>query len=117
MVITQGEIYWVDLGEPRGSEPGYRHPHIVIQNNIFNSSNINTVVVCSLTTNTKRAKAPGNVSLNKGEANLSKKSVVNISQIFTVNKSDLIEKIGQISEKRMHEIFEGLNLLTEPREI
>ncbi|NOQ46086.1 MAG: type II toxin-antitoxin system PemK/MazF family toxin [Desulfobulbaceae bacterium] len=115
MVAKQGEIFWVDLGEPSGSEPGYKHPHIVIQNNIFNSSNINTVVVCSLTTNLKRAKAPGNVSLNKGEANLPKKSVVNISQIYTVNKSDLIEKIGQVSEKRIYEILEGLNLLTEPR--
>ena len=117
MVAKQGEIYWVDLGEPNGSEPGYRHPHIVIQNNIFNASNINTVVVCTLTTNLKRAKAPGNVLLDKGEANLPKKSVVNISQIYTVNKSDLIEKIGQVSEKKMYEILEGFNLLTEPREL
>lgn len=117
MVIKQGEIYWMDLGEPSGSEPGYRHPHIVIQNNIFNASNINTVVVCTLTTNLKRSKAPGNVSLNKGEANLPKKSVVNVSQIYTANKSDLSEKIGQVSEKRMCEIIEGLHLLTEPREI
>jgi mRNA interferase MazF len=117
MVIKQGDIYWVDLGEPSGSEPGYRHPHIVIQNNIFNSSNISTVVVCSLTTNLHRAKAPGNITLNKGEANLPKESVVNISQIYTVNKSDLIEKIGQVSEKRISEILEGLNLLTEPREL
>ena len=117
MVAKQGEIFWVDLGAPGGSEPGYRHPHIVIQNNIFNSSNINTVVVCSLTSNLKRAKAPGNVMLNKGEANLPKKSVVNISQIYTVNKSDLVEKIGQVSEKRIHEILAGLKLLTEPREL
>jgi mRNA interferase MazF len=79
MVIKQGEIYWVDLAEPKGSEPGYRHPHIVIQNNLFNDSRINTIVVCSLTSNLNRAKAPGNVMLNKGEANLSKQSVVNIS--------------------------------------
>jgi len=117
MVAKQGEIYWVDLGGPSGSEPGYRHPHIVIQNNIFNSSNINTVVICSLTSNIKRAKAPGNVSLNKGEANLSKKSVVNISQIYTVNKSDLVEKIGRISERKMSEILEGIKLLIEPMEL
>jgi len=117
MVIKQGEIYWVDLGEPNGSEPGFRHPHIVIQNNIFNSSNINTVVVCSLTSNMKRAKAPGNILLSKGEANLPKKSVVNISQIYTVNKSDLVEKIGQLSEKRTQDVLEGLKLLTEPREL
>lgn len=117
MVIKQGEIYWVDLAESKGSEPGYRHPHIVIQNNLFNDSRINTAVVCSLTSNLNRAKAPGNVMLNKGEANLSKQSVVNISQIFTVNKADLIEKIGKVSEKRMLEILDGIKLLTEPREV
>ena len=117
MVAKQGEIYWVDLGEPSESEPGYRHPHIVIQNNVFNLSNINTVVVCSLTSNIKRSKAPGNVSLNKGEANLPKKSVVNISQIYTVNKSDLDEKIGQVSARKMSEILEGVKLLIEPMEL
>lgn len=117
MVIEQGEIYWVDLGQPSGSEPGYRHPHIVIQNNLFNTSNINTVVICALTSNIKRAQVPGNVLLNKGEANLPQKSVVNISQIYTVNKSDLIEKIGKVSAKRFNEILEGIKLLTEPREV
>lgn len=117
MVARQGEIYWVDLGEPSGSEPGYRHPHIVIQNNVFNASNINTIVVCSLTSKVKRSKAPGNVLLNKGEANLPKKSVVNISQIYTVTKSDLVEKIGQVSEGKMSEILEGIKLLIEPMEL
>jgi mRNA interferase MazF len=117
MVIRQGEIYWVDLGEPRVSEPSYRHPHIVVQNNLFNTSKINTVVVCALTSNLKRAKAPGNVLLEKGEANLLKKSVVNISQIYTVNKSDLIEKIGRVSQNRVQQILDGINLLLEPREI
>jgi len=114
MGIEQGEIYWIDLAEPSGSEPGYRHPHIVIQNNLFNASKINTVVVCVLTSNLKRAQAPGNVLLNKGEANLPKDSVVNISQIYTVNKGDLAEKIGKVSEKRFNEILEGIQLLTEP---
>jgi len=117
MVIRQGEIYWVDLGASAGSEPGYKHPHMVIQNNIFNQSKINTVVVCVLTSNIRRAEAPGNAMLKKGEANLPKKSVVNISQIFTVNKSDLIEKIGQVSEKKFEQILAGLQLLIEPRDI
>jgi mRNA interferase MazF len=117
MVIHQGEIYWVSLKEPSGSEPGYRHPHVVIQNNLFNQSRINTVVVASLTSNLKRAKAPGNVLLNKGEANLEKQSVVNISQIFTVNKSDLKEKIGSLGRARMDEILGGLRLLTDPRDL
>ena len=116
-MINQGDIFWVDLKEPSGSEPGYRHPHVVIQNNLFNRSLINTVVVCSLTSNLKRAKAPGNVLLTKGEANLPKKSVVNISQIFTVNKSDLSEKIGALSWERFNQVLEGIRLLTEPREV
>ena len=117
MVTNQGDVYWVCLREPSGSEPGYRHPHIVIQNNLFNRSRISTVVVVSLTSNLRRAKAPGNVLLDKGEANLKKKSVVNISQIFTVNKSDLNEKIGTISRERIREILMGIRLLTEPRDI
>ena len=117
MVVNQGDIFWIELMEPSGSEPGYLHPHIVIQNNIFNQSRINTVVVCTLTSNLKRSNAPGNVTLDKGEANLPKKSVVNISQIFTVNKSDLSEKIGTLSLNRISQILSGIKLLTEPGEI
>ncbi len=117
MVIKQGEIYGVDLGEPSGSEPGYRHPHIVIQNNLFNSSKINTVVICSLTSNLKRGLSPGNVVLKKGEANLSQKSVVNITQIYTVDKNDLCEKIGKVNDERIKEILSGIQLLTESREL
>ena len=117
MVIEQGEIYWVNLGEPSGSAPGYRHPHIVIQNNLFNSSNINTVVMCTLTSNLKRGLSPGNVVLKKGEANLPKKSVINITQIYTVDKSDLFEKIGKVNSERLKEILSGVHLLIEPREL
>ena len=117
MVIEQGEIYWVDLGNPDGSEPGYKHPHIVIQNNVFNSSKISTIVMCSLTSNLKRGISPGNVTLKKGEANLPKKSVVNITQIYTVDKKDICEKLGKISNKKMHEVLAGVKLLTEPREV
>ena len=117
MVIKQGEIYWVDLGEPSGSELGYKHPHIVIQNNLFNSSLINTVVMCSLTSNIKRGSSPGNVVLKKGEANLPKKSVVNITQIYTVDRNDLCEKIGTVNIDRVKEILAGIQVLTEPREL
>ena len=117
MTIKQGDIFWVDLGIPKGSEPGYKHPHVVIQNNVYNVSKINTVVVCALTSNVKRAAAPGNVLLKKGEANLSRDSVVNISQIVTVNKSDLIERIGSLSLSRMQQVIKGVKLLLEPREV
>jgi mRNA interferase MazF len=117
MVINQGDIFWVDLGEPSGSEPAYRHPHLVIQNNVFNKSRIDTVVVCSLTSNLRRAESPGNVLLAKGEANLPKSSVINITQIFTVNKRDLAEKIGSLSRDRMAQVLEGIDLLITPRDI
>ncbi len=116
MVINQGDVFWVDLDDPSGSAPGYRHPHVVIQNNLFNRSRINTVVVCALSSNLKRAQAPGNVLLSPREANLPKQSVVNVSQIFTVDKTQLSEKIGTLSSRRVREILNGLHLLTEPRE-
>jgi mRNA interferase MazF len=117
MVINQGDVYWIELGEPSGSGPGYRHPHVVIQNNVFNRSRLNTVVMCVLTSNLKRAKAPGNVLLEKGEANLPKQSVVNVSQIFTVDKGDLVERTGTLSRKRVRQILDGVSLLLEPRDI
>jgi mRNA interferase MazF len=117
VVINQGDIYWIGLGDPAGSGPGYRHPHVVVQNNVFNKSRVNTVVVCALTSNLKRAAAPGNVLLDKGEANLPKQSVVNISQLFTVDKRDLVEKIGTLSPRRVRQILAGILLLIEPRDI
>jgi len=114
MTIKQGDIYWIRLTAPRGSEPGFRHPHVVVQNDVFNASRINTVVVCALTSNLKRARAPGNVTLLKGEANLPKKSVVNISQLLTVDKMDLTEKIGTLSSEITQEVIEGIRLLLDP---
>ncbi len=116
MVISQGDVFWIDLGAPIGSEPGYRHPHVVIQNNFFNASRINTIVVCALTSNLKRADAPGNVLLAAGEGNLPRQSVVNVSQIVTVDKSQLAEKIGSLSSRRVREIRDGGRLVLEPRD-
>jgi mRNA interferase MazF len=114
LTMRQGEIYWVDLGEPVGSSPGYRHPCVVVQSDVFNLSKIRTVVVCELTSNLLRAEAPGNVLLGEGEGDLERTSVVNISQIYT---SILVEKIGALSKSRVAEIFSGLRLLLEPREV
>jgi mRNA interferase MazF len=116
MVIHQGDIFWIDLEEPKGSEPGYRHPHVVIQNNLFNRSKIGTVVVCALSSNLKRANAPGNVLLEKKEASLPKQSVVNVSQIFTVDKSQVGEYIGTLAPRRVRQILDGIKLVMEPRE-
>ena len=117
MVIQQGDIFWVDFGSPKGSEPGYRHPCIIIQNNVFNHSKLQTAIVCLLTSNLDRAQSPGNVLLNKGEAKLPKSSVANITQVMTVDKSDLKEKIGTLSPKRFKEILEGVHLILNPKEI
>ncbi|MBX7251902.1 MAG: type II toxin-antitoxin system PemK/MazF family toxin [Candidatus Promineofilum sp.] len=116
MVINQGDVFWIDLGEPFGSEPGYRHPHVIIQNDSFNHSRINTVVVCAMTTNMALAVAPGNVRLEKGEANLPEASVVNITQVLTVDKRRLGEKIGSLSAKRLQQILGGIYLLLQPIE-
>jgi len=117
MVINQGDIFWIDLDEPIGSAPGYRHPYVVIQNNVFNRSRINTAVVCALTSNLARAKAPGNVLLDLDEGSLPKQSVVMVSQVLTVDKSELTEHIGTLSKKRIRQILDGIKLLTEPRDV
>ncbi|GAB4580300.1 MAG: type II toxin-antitoxin system PemK/MazF family toxin [Anaerolineales bacterium] len=117
MVINQGDVYWIDLGEPSGSAPGYHHPYVVIQNNVFNQSRIGTTVVCAITSNLLRANSPGNVLLDLGEAGLPKQSVVNISQVFTVDKTQLGEYIGTLSKKRIRQILDGVKLLTEPRDV
>ena len=116
MVIHQGDIFWVDPGEPIGSEPSYSHPNVVIQNNLFNHSGMNTVIVCGLTSNLKRAAVPGNVLLEAGECNLPKQSVIIVSQVFTVDKIQLGDYIGMLSKKRVHQVLDGLRLMTEPRE-
>lgn len=116
MVINQGDIFWIELDEPSGSEPGYVHPHVIIQNNLFNRSRINTVVVCVLTSNLRRANSPGNVLLEAGEADLPEQSVVNVSQILTINKSQLGEKIGTLSAERIRQILDGIRLVFEPHE-
>ena len=116
-MIKQGDVFWVELGEPHGSEPGYRHPYVIVQNDIFNASRVNTTIGMALSSNLSRAKVPGNVLLNKGEANLAKTSVVIVSQIITIDKTDLKEKIGRLTTARVEAILTGLRLVTEPREI
>ncbi len=116
-MIRQGGLYWIDLDAPEGSEPGYRRPYVVVQNNLFNASRIGTVLVCPLTTNRRRAAAPGNVLLRAGEGDLAYESVVNVSQVFTVNKTDLGEYIGAVSPRRLREILDGIRLVLDPREI
>ena len=117
MEINQGDIFWFDAGEPTGSSPGFTRPVVVIQNNAFNRSWISTVLVCVLTTNLRRGKAPGNVLLDENEADLPKQCVVVVSQLLTIDKSQLTDKIGTLPKERIEQILEGIKFLIEPREI
>jgi mRNA interferase MazF len=111
LVINQGDIYWVQLADLSESEPSIRHPHVVVQDNVFNHSRINTVVACALTSNIKRANTPGNVLLEVGEANLLKQSVVEVSKVSTVDKTQLSEYIGSLSEQRINQVLAGMRFL------
>jgi len=109
--VRRGEIWWADLPKPRGSEPGFRRPVLIVQDNAFNRSKINTVIVATITSNVFLASAPGNVRLAKRSTKLGKESVVNVSQIITLDKSFLSEKVGKLSAKLQEEINEGLKLI------
>ena len=109
--IRQGQVYWLDFGPASGSGPADRHPCVVVQNDVFNRSAIGTTVVCVITSHLGRAKAPGNVLLKKGEANLPKASVVNVSQILTVDKGELEKSVGKLSADSVLAVRQGLYLL------
>lgn len=108
MVILRGSIWWVDLGEPSGSEPGLVRPVVVISADVYNRSAIATVVVVVLTSNLRLGRAPGNVVLARGNAGLPKSSVVNVTQIATVDKGLLLEEIGRLDDDVMDTISNGL---------
>ena len=113
-MIRQGEVHWVDLGDPRGSEPAHRRPCVIVQNDAFNASRISTVVVVILTSNLRLGQAFGNLTLRKGEAGLPTKSVANISQVATVDRSLLDGCIGKLSRRRLDEVVQGLYTLLRP---
>jgi mRNA interferase MazF len=109
--IRQGELYWIDFGSATGSAAADRHPCVVVQSDVFNRSRIATSVVCLITSNLIRAQAPGNVALPKGTAGLPKECVVNVSQVLTVDKSELLERIGKLPAHTVDAIRNGLQLL------
>jgi mRNA interferase MazF len=112
-VINQGDIFWVQLADAGGLEPGIPHPHVVVQDNLLNHSRIHTVIVCALTSNIKRASLPGNVLLEAGEANLHKPSVVEASKVSSVDKTQLGDYIGTVSEERISQIVAGMRFLQQ----
>ncbi len=111
MVIERGQIWWADLGEPRGSSPGFEHPIVIIQSDFFNRTRINTFVAATITTNQRLAKMPGNLLLSPRASGLQEESVVNVTQMFTVDREDLFEYVGILSERKMEQIEKGLRLV------
>ena len=109
--MYRGERWWATLPEPIGSEPGYRRPVLIIQNDAFNRSRIQTVIVVVLTSNLELAKAPGNVLLPRSSTGLPRDSVVNVSQVITIDKVFLTERVGTLSSDRQDEVDEGLRLV------
>jgi mRNA interferase MazF len=111
--IRQGQVYWLDFGPASGSAPAERHPCVVVQNDVFNRSAIRTTVVCLITSNLSRASAPGNVLLKKGDGGLPKPSVINVSQVATVDKAELTEYAGRLGGAAADAVSEGLRLIFE----
>ena len=111
MVIARGEIWWAALPDPRTSEPGYRRPVLIVQSDAFNRSAIRTIIAAVITSNLRLAAAPGNILLRKRESRLSRDSVVNISQLITVGKDFLVQRVARISAARIRDIESGLRLV------
>src|SRR5215831_18660107 len=111
--IQRGEIWWADLPEPRRSEPGYRRPVLVVQADAFNRSRIQTVIVASITSNLDLAEAPGNVQLPARSAGLNRDSVVNVSQVLTLDRSFLTEHAGTLPARLLRAVEEGLRAVLE----
>jgi mRNA interferase MazF len=108
VVIQRGEVWWAALPEPAASEPGYRRPVLVVSSDEFNRSRIRTVIAGVLTTNLRLAAAPGNVLVAAGESGLPRDSVVNVSQVVTVDKSFLVERAGRLGSRAMLAVEDGL---------
>jgi mRNA interferase MazF len=111
MVIKRGEIWWADLPEPIGSSPGFSRPVLIVQSDSFNKTNLNTSIVALITTNLDLAEMKGNVLLKKNQSDLPKDSVLNVTQIFTIDKRLLVEYVGAVSERKMEQVEKGLRLV------
>ena len=106
--MQRGEVWWAELPEPVASEPGYRRPVLIVQSDDFNRSRIHTIIAVVLTTNLRLAAAPGNVPVGTEDTELPKDSVVNVSQIITVDKTFLTERVSQVSERVMLLVEDGI---------
>ena len=110
-MIAQGEVWWADLAEPSGSEPGFRRPIVVVQGDAFNRSRIATVVCVTLTSNLRWAEAPGNVLLSARITGLPKDSVANVSQLVTLDREALTERVGSLPAKKLELVMLGIDIV------
>lgn len=108
LVVLRGEVWWADLPDPVGSAPGYTRPVVIVQSDEFSESGINTVIVVALTTNLRLANAPGNVLLERTDSSLPRDSVINVSQLLTIDKTLLVERVGILSDTIMAFVEAGL---------
>jgi mRNA interferase MazF len=115
VVIERGEIWWATLAKPRGSEPGYPRPILIVQSDDFNRSRIGTVIAAAITSNTRLAEAPGNLLLSRKSSGLPKESAVNVSQLITVDKAFLAKKVRKLSKREMAAVEAGLKLVLSLR--
>ena len=115
MVARRGEIWWANLSNPTGSGPGFRRPVVVAQSDAFNASAINTVVVAIITSSLHLGNAPGNIVLPTRQSKLKRKSVINVSQLFTIDKALLSDRIGRLSDVLIHRLDDGLKLVLNLR--
>ena len=109
--MKRGDVWWADMPKPTASEPGFRRPILILQSNEFNRSQINTVIAAAITSNIGLAAAPGNVELSRGSVGLKRESVVNVSQLITLDRSFLSEKVGKLSSRKMLEVDQGVRLV------
>ncbi len=110
-MISQGEVWWADLGDPAGSAPGYRRPVLVVQSDAFNRSRIATTLCVPLTSNLKWAAAPGNVALTARATGLDKDCVANVSLVVAVDKDQLIERVGRVSQRKLELVLAGIDVV------
>ena len=110
-MIKRGQVYWVDFGQPHGSGPAYGRPAVVIQDNDFNETNLNTVIIAIITTNLRLVSMDGNVLLMPKTNGVSEPSVANVTQVYTVDKSDLVDLMGVVTKLELKQIDDGLRLV------
>lgn len=111
MVIAQSDVWWADLADPVGSAPGFRRPVVILQSDPLNRSQLGTVVCVVLTGNLRWSIAPGNVVLTPRQTGLDRDSVANVSQLVTIDKRQLTERVGRIPKRQMEAIFAGIDLI------